>query len=371
MSDSQVQFESLSKHFGKFIAVDGIDLEITRGEFVALMGPSGCGKTTTLRMLAGLEKPTDGTIKLSGRVMNDLGPHERDTPMVWQTLALFPFLNVQKNVEFGLKMRGIESQARQSKASEWIDRLGLSEFAERNVEQLSGGQRQRVALARALVTEPDILLLDEPLSALDAHLVVRMQGELKRLQAELGITFFYVTHSQSEAFAMADRVVIMNNGKIAQVGTPRDIYRTPANRFVAEFIGRNNLLSGTMTNAASGIATLTTPLGKFSASSAQVSTEHDIPEQQDITFVIGADRIQLSKNQPDSDNKVQCTLLSEQFTGSFVTLFFEASDGTEFKVELQQRELESLDLKSSDAMWLYWASDDVHILIAEPPIKSP
>jgi len=361
VSDSQVQFENLSKHFGKFIAVDGIDLEITRGEFVALMGPSGCGKTTTLRMLAGLEKPTDGTIKLSGRVMNELGPHERDTPMVWQTLALFPFLNVQKNVEFGLKMRGIESQARQAKASEWIDRLGLSEFAERNVEQLSGGQRQRVALARALVTEPDILLLDEPLSALDAHLVVRMQGELKRLQAELGITFFYVTHSQSEAFAMADRVVIMNDGKIAQVGTPRDIYRTPANRFVAEFIGRNNLLSGNIVDTKNGIITLATSLGKFSAKSSHTVPEPEINAQQEVTFVIGADRIQLSKDEPVGNNRVHCQLLSEQFTGSFVTLFFEATDGTEFKVELQQRELETLELSSNDSMWLYWASEDVHI----------
>lgn len=363
MSDIQVQFENLSKHFGSFVAVDGIDLEITRGEFVALMGPSGCGKTTTLRMLAGLEKPSGGTIKLSGRVMNDLGPHERDTPMVWQTLALFPFLNVQKNVEFGLKMRGIESQARQSKASEWIERLGLGEFAERNVEQLSGGQRQRVALARALVTEPDILLLDEPLSALDAHLVVRMQGELKRLQAELGITFFYVTHSQSEAFAMADRVVIMNNGQIAQVGTPRDIYRTPANRFVAEFIGRNNLLAGTTANTSNNVVTLSTPLGEFDASSTQVNIQENITAHQDVTFVIGADRIKLSKDEPDSQNKVYCQLLSEQFTGSFVTLFFEASDGTEFKVELQQRELETLELNSADSMWLYWASEDVHILL--------
>ena len=365
MSEVQVQFENLSKHFGKFIAVNGIDLEIKSGEFVALMGPSGCGKTTTLRMLAGLEKPSGGTIKLSGRVMNELGPHERDTPMVWQTLALFPFLNVQKNVEFGLKMRGVESQARRSKAREWIERLGLSEFAQRNVEQLSGGQRQRVALARALVTEPDILLLDEPLSALDAHLVVRMQGELKRLQAELGITFFYVTHSQSEAFAMADRVVIMNEGKISQVGTPRDIYRTPANRFVAEFIGRNNLLSGKIVNTTDNVVTIAAPLGEFSANPGQGTLQHEVRAQQDVTFVIGADRIQLSKNEPDSNNKVYCQLLSEQFTGSFVTLFFEASDGTEFKVELQQRELETLELNSSDSMWLYWASEDVHMQIAE------
>ncbi|MEL6623775.1 MAG: ABC transporter ATP-binding protein, partial [Pseudomonadota bacterium] len=225
MADTLVSLENVTKRFDDFVAVDHLNFEIKRGEFLALMGPSGCGKTTTLRMLAGIETPTDGVIRLSGQVMNDLAPSERDTPMVWQSLALFPFLNVRKNVEFGLKMRGVAASERKRRALEWLDRMAIAEYAERDVSLLSGGQRQRVALARALVTEPQILLLDEPLSALDAHLVVRMQAELTRLQRELGITFVYVTHSQSEAFAMADRVALMNKGRIAQLGTPPEVYR--------------------------------------------------------------------------------------------------------------------------------------------------
>lgn len=359
MSESQVQFENVSKRFGRSWAVQGVDLEIERGEFVALMGPSGCGKTTTLRMLAGLEVPSSGTISLSGQVMNHLAPHERDTPMVWQSLALFPFLDVQQNVEFGLKMRGVDAENRSRRALEWIERLGLGDFADRDVTRLSGGQRQRVALARALVTEPEILLLDEPLSALDAHLVVRMQGELKRLQAELGITFVYVTHSQSEAFAMADRIVIMNEGSVAQVGPSRDIYRFPANRFVAEFVGRNNLIVGELGGDEGGGTRLSSTIGEFHASLAPTST------QAQGIFVIGADRVEISAEEPPEDvniNRVPCTFISEQFVGSFVTLFFEATDGTELKVELQQRQLDTLQLQHGDNLWLHWSAGDVHVL---------
>jgi len=242
-----VQFKNVVKRFNDFVALKKLNLDIHEGEFVALMGPSGCGKTTTLRLLAGLEKPTEGEITLAGQRMNDVKAHERETPLVWQSLALFPFMNARQNVEFGLKMRGFDAAVRKKKAIHWLERLDMAEFVERDVSQLSGGQRQRVALARALVTEPKILLLDEPLSALDAHLVIRMQGVLTKLQRELGITFVYVTHSQSEAFAMADRVVIMGDGEIMQIGSAREIYRSPKNRFVAEFVGRNNILSGTVT----------------------------------------------------------------------------------------------------------------------------
>ena len=201
----------------------GIDLEIAEGEFIALMGPSGCGKTTTLRMIAGLEEPTSGEVRLAGERVNERKPWKRDTPMVWQSLALFPHLSVRGNVEFGLKMRGLRAKERRARTLKWLEQVGIADFANRNIAQLSGGERQRVALARALVTEPQILLLDEPLSALDPHLRVRMQAEITLLQRRLGITFVYVTHNQSEAFAMASRVVIMDHGLIQQIGAPREV----------------------------------------------------------------------------------------------------------------------------------------------------
>ena len=216
MSHTLVTFKNVCKNFEKFPAVKDINFDIGKGEFLAIMGPSGCGKTTTLRMLAGLEIPSSGEIRFNNRLMNNVKPHERDTPLVWQSLALFPFLNVQENVEFGLKMRGLSPKIRNKKSLEWLEKLEVKELAKRDISTLSGGQKQRVALARSLVMEPEILLLDEPLSALDAHLVIRMQAVLTQLQKELDITFVYVTHSQSEAFAMADRVIIMNVGEVSQ-----------------------------------------------------------------------------------------------------------------------------------------------------------
>lgn len=362
MSTKLVSIEKVSKHFGDFVAVKSLDLTINEGEFIAIMGPSGCGKTTTLRMLAGLEQPTSGTIRIGGKLMNNVRPHERDTPMVWQSLALFPFLNARENVEFGLKMRNQPAALRRTKALEWLDRLGVGEFAERNVETLSGGQRQRVALARSLVTEPQILLLDEPLSALDAHLVIRMQSVLTKLQRELGITFVYVTHSQSEAFAMADRVVIMSNGEIAQAALPRDIYREPANRFVAEFVGRNNIISGKVGKISNGNIHVNAPQGQFILSAGS----GDMPSiDQTIAFVIAADLVQITQSRPKADNVVECSLISEEFIGSVVTLFLETKDGTEFKVQLQERELSTLDHHNKDTFYLSWQAESAHLLPAE------
>lgn len=358
MSDDLVVFENVQKSFADFVAVKEMNLTIRKGEFVAIMGPSGCGKTTTLRMLAGLERPTQGEIRLEGRVMNDVKPHARDTPMVWQSLALFPFLSARENVEFGLKMRGVEKAERKKRALEWLDKLGILEFANRNVDTLSGGQRQRVALARSLVMEPQILLLDEPLSALDAHLVIRMQAVLTQLQRELGITFVYVTHSQSEAFAMADRVVIMSKGEVAQIGTPKEIYRAPATRFVAEFVGRNNILSGTVTASAEGHSQIDTPSGSFSvAAPLAVGTQ--------ARFVISADLVHLSPEKPQAENTLRCRLLSEEFVGSMVTMFLESDDGHEFKVQMQERELSKFDLKGGDHVWLDWSAAHAHILDGE------
>jgi len=359
MSEPLLVFDKVVKRFGDFTAVKQMDLNIGKGEFVAIMGPSGCGKTTTLRMLAGLEQPTQGEIRLDGRVMNDVKPHERDTPMVWQSLALFPFLSVRENVEFGLKMRGFDAAARRDKALQWLDRLGMSEFVGRDIATLSGGQKQRVALARSLVTEPQILLLDEPLSALDAHLVIRMQSVLTNLQRELGITFVYVTHSQSEAFAMADRVVIMSQGEVAQVGEPKDIYREPANRFVAEFVGRNNIISGKVISVAEGKATIASQSGDFSVTAPAAC----LPKAgSKATFVISADLVKLSMTRPKTGNMVPVTLISEEFIGSVVTLFLESQDGQEFKVQVQERELSTLDLKSNETLYLSWPASSAHLL---------
>lgn len=358
MSAPLVVFDKVKKKFDDFTAVEELDFEIREGEFMAIMGPSGCGKTTTLRMLAGLEAPTSGEIRLNGQVMNDVRPHERDTPLVWQSLALFPFLTAQKNVEFGLKMRGVGKAERQERSRNWLDKMGILEFADRDISTLSGGQKQRVALARSLVMEPQVLLLDEPLSALDAHLVIRMQAVLTDLQRELGITFVYVTHSQSEAFAMADRVVIMSEGKIAQIGAPKDIYRAPANQFVAEFVGRNNILSGTVATVSNASAQITTPSGDF----AVPMNEVNLVAGQKASFVISADLVHFALAEPTSENKASCKLISEEFVGSMVTLFLEDAEGHEFKVQMQERELSSFDLKSGDYVWLSWDTQSAHVL---------
>ncbi|WP_281859403.1 ABC transporter ATP-binding protein [Litoreibacter halocynthiae] len=358
MSAPLVIFDKVQKHFGTFVAVKELDFEIREGEFLAIMGPSGCGKTTTLRMLAGLEAPSIGEIRLNGQVMNDVAPHERDTPLVWQSLALFPFLTARENVEFGLKMRGVDKAERKERALKWLDKMGILEFADRDISTLSGGQKQRVALARSLVMEPQILLLDEPLSALDAHLVIRMQAVLTDLQRELGITFVYVTHSQSEAFAMADRVVIMGKGEIAQIGAPKDIYREPANQFVAEFVGRNNILSGTVASLGKGTARIATPSGEFTVPMNEVS----LSEGQQASFVISADLVHIAMDDPKDDNTARCKLISEEFVGSMVTLFLEDAQGHEFKVQMQERELSKFDLKGGDQIWLSWDTQSAHVL---------
>jgi spermidine/putrescine transport system ATP-binding protein len=342
-----VDFSGVKKNYGTFKAVKTLDLTIGRGEFVAIMGPSGCGKTTTLRMLAGLEEPSAGTIKIDGQVMNDVPVHERDTPLVWQSLALFPFLNVVENVEFGLKMRGVDAKERHDRAMLWLDRMGLKGFETRPIDALSGGQRQRVALARSLVTEPQMLLLDEPLSALDAHLVIRMQGVLTKLQKELGITFVYVTHSQSEAFAMADRVVIMGHGEIAQIGTPQEIFRSPNNRFVAEFVGRNNILNGIVSGD-----TITIDGGDYPLPGAT-----DGPAE----IVVAPDRVEIHATAPDVA-AIPADFVSEEFAGTGIICYFEGPNGEELKAQVNETQLAAMSPAPGQKFWLSWLPDAAHIM---------
>ena len=330
MSEPQIIFENVVKRFGNTVAVEQMSFHIEKGEFLAIMGSSGCGKTTTLRMLAGLETPSEGEIRLNGKRINELKPSQRDTPLVWQSLALFPFLNVIENVEFGLKTRGIDTAQRKQRAMKWLERMEIAEFADRPVDMLSGGQRQRVALARALVTEPPVLLLDEPLSALDANLVVRMQGVLSRLQKELGITFIYVTHSQSEAFAMADRVVIMSKGVIEQIGTPQQVFREPASRFVAEFVGANNILSGSVTETNDDAVLIHSEIGSVEISAQKIKP---LKTGDSVEIVISADRLNIATNEPNQTltNSFKCKLISEEFIGAVVSLLVETDQGVELK----------------------------------------
>jgi putative spermidine/putrescine transport system ATP-binding protein len=243
MHGASVELIAISKRYGAALAVDSIALQVPAGSYCCLLGPSGCGKTTTLRMIAGHETASDGNILIGPREVGHLPPAARGTAMMFQSYALFPHLNCLDNVAFGPRMRGVDKATRQKKAREMLALVRMEGFAHRLPAQLSGGQQQRVALARALVTEPSVLLLDEPLSALDPFLRIQVRAELKRLQSELGITFIHVTHSQEEAMALSDLVVVMNGGKIEQAGTPRAVFSQPATGFVARFIGGHNVIA--------------------------------------------------------------------------------------------------------------------------------
>ena len=240
--DGTVELRNVSKHFGDVVAVDGVDLTIASGAFFSLLGPSGSGKTTVLRMVAGFESPTTGTVYLGGRDVTGRPPYERDVNTVFQDYALFPHLTIQDNVEYGLKVKGIAKEERQRLAGAALEMVRLGGFGGRRPDQLSGGQRQRVALARALVNRPRVLLLDEPLGALDLKLREEMQVELKAIQSEIGITFVLVTHDQGEALSMSTDVAVFNKGRIEQVGSPRDVYERPSTSFVAGFVGTGNLI---------------------------------------------------------------------------------------------------------------------------------
>ena len=244
-----LELRDLRKRYGRVDAVDGVSLSVSPGEFVALLGPSGCGKTTTLRMIAGFVTPSAGEIRLRGNDVTYLQPQRRNMGMVFQNYALFPHMTVEANVEFGLVSHRVPASLRTARIREVLELVGLSGEAGRYPRQLSGGQQQRVALARVLALQPDLLLFDEPLSNLDAKLRVQMRHEIRRLQRELGITALFVTHDQEEAMTIADRIAVMNRGRIEQVGTPREIYDSPASRFVADFIGLSNILEGVVARA--------------------------------------------------------------------------------------------------------------------------
>ncbi|TKT74702.1 ABC transporter ATP-binding protein [Aquamicrobium sp. LC103] len=295
---SYLQLSGISKVYGQFTALEGVDLDIGKGEFVTFLGPSGSGKTTTLMIIAGFESATSGTVEVAGKSLFGLAPHERNIGIVFQNYGLFPHKTAAQNVYFPLQMRGMKKTAGLRKAEEMLDLVGLEGFGHRYPKELSGGQQQRVALARALVFEPSLLLLDEPLGALDKNLREQMQIEIKRIQRALGVTTIFVTHDQSEAMSMSDRIVVFEKGRVQQVATPLEIYHEPETKFVAGFIGESNLIEAKVTDAEKGEAS-NAALGAIEyAPTGKTSTG------KDVTLMIRPEHIRLSRKPVDGRKNV-------------------------------------------------------------------
>ncbi len=288
---SAVTLEQISKRFGEVVAVHPMSLEIEEGSFVTLLGPSGCGKTTTLRMVAGLLDPTTGDIAIGGRRVNDLPIHKRNLGLVFQNYALFPHKTVAENVAFGLRYRNVARAEIRRRVAEALELVQLPHLGERYPRELSGGQQQRIALARAVVIEPDVLLLDEPLSALDANLREDMRVELKRIQDRIGVTTIFVTHDQAEALAMSDRIVVMSAGRVEQAGAPEEVYTTPRSEFVARFLGASNILAATATGRQGGEVAL--EVAGFGPLALPEARAEGVPGQGPARLVLRAERLQV------------------------------------------------------------------------------
>ncbi len=366
-----VSLRGVTKRFGEVDAVRGIDLDIPRGEFFTMLGPSGCGKTTTLRMIAGFEEPTEGSVVLDGEDVTGLPAFKRPTNTVFQSYALFPHLSVERNVAFGLERRGIKKDEVRRRVAEELERVGLAREAKRKPRQLSGGQQQRVALARALVNRPAVLLLDEPLGALDLKLRKQLQVELKSIQRDVGITFVYVTHDQEEALTMSDRIAVMNRGVIEQVEGPEEVYERPGTTFVAGFIGVSNLMPGEVVNTSGTRAELRLDAG------VTVSTESRGASGGERAFaVVRPEKLELRRADepvPGDRPAVEGTVESSLYLGTATQFVVRLPDQTGMTVlvpnadEAARRGLPG----AGDPVRLAWASEHIHIVRETEGAESP
>ena len=368
-SGSEVQLIGVTKRFGQTVAVDAIDAAIGSATYCCLLGPSGCGKTTTLRMIAGHEFPTSGEIAVGGNRVTYLPPARRRTAMMFQSYALFPHLNCVDNVAFSLRMRGVGKKERHAKAREMLRLVEMEALAERLPAQLSGGQQQRVALARALVTDPSVLLLDEPLSALDPFLRVRMREELRRFQRQFGITFIHVTHSQEEALAVADLVIVMNGGRIEQADTARAVFDRPASAFVARFIGGHNVLRCTVETADARGARLRGPQGIPIAASASGLAANAV-----VQVAIRSDRMHIRRvahrlravGAPGDETGAEPAFISRvaaiEYQGSNIKLRLEADGVDELTVTLPDRVFYADAVAPGDIVTVAWDDSDIHVV---------
>jgi len=362
--NGEIELVSVTKRFADTVAVDNVSLRIPQGAYCCLLGPSGCGKTTILRMIAGHETPSQGDIRIGGASVVGQPPLRRGTAMMFQAYALFPHLSVLDNVAFSLKMRGLDREARHKQAHELLSKVRLDQFADRLPAQLSGGQQQRVALARALITNPRVLLLDEPLSALDEYLRLRMRGELRRMQKQLGITFVHVTHTQLEAIAVADMLVVMDQGRIEQAASPNTIYNTPRTAYVARFIGGQNVLSGKVEGVSDGTATLrdagggrlTVPLGGAKPQ----------PGSQ-LYIAIRRDRIAVARAAGDVSNASEVNVVrgkvhSIEYQGSYAKVTIDLLQPEEFVANVPDVDFVRSPVEIGDEVLARWSVGDVRLL---------
>lgn len=360
-----IEIDHVVKSFGDFVAVDNAHFSIHEGEFFSMLGPSGCGKTTTLRMIAGFEQPTQGAIRLGGVDVSQVPPNKRDVNTVFQQYALFPNMNVFDNVAFGPRSKKLPKEVVSQRVQEILSVVHLGDFAQRRPSQLSGGQQQRVALARALVNLPKALLLDEPLGALDLKLRHAMQFELKRIQREVGITFVYVTHDQEEALTMSDRIAVMNEGRVEQIGTPTEIYDNPASVFVAGFIGQANLWQAKIEEV-NGDSALFSALGVQKLGGRRNASTRSVTAGEDVVVMVRPERVAISMQQPSGDiQSVNAAVTDLTFQGPVVRLAMEAKDETPIIAYIDPDHDLPL-LRPGDQVWASWSTDAALVLPDAP-----
>jgi spermidine/putrescine transport system ATP-binding protein len=357
-----VRLQGVTKRFGDFTAVREMDLDIPRGQFFTMLGPSGCGKTTTLRMVAGFEEPTEGKVLLDGDDVTGLPPFKRPTNTVFQSYALFPHLSVERNVAFGLERKRISKDETRRRVAEELERVGLAPEAKRKPRQLSGGQQQRVALARALVNRPAVLLLDEPLGALDLKLRKQLQVELKRIQREVGITFVYVTHDQEEALTMSDRIAVMNHGVVEQIADPETVYERPATTFVAGFIGVSNLMPGEVVSIATGRAELRLDAGP----TVRTAETGGASVGERVHAVVRPEKLQLESTATPANGRpsVEGRVESSLYLGTATQMVVLLGDGTRMTVLVPNADADARrDLPGAGHQArLSWSAENIHIV---------
>ena len=347
MQEVLLSLQHIKKDFGEGEVLSDISLDVHRGEFVTLLGASGCGKTTTLRIISGLETADEGRVLLDGRDMTDLPPEKRPVNTVFQSYALFPHMNVEKNVAYGLRLRGMDKRAIDKRVREMLELVQMSEHAGRMPSQLSGGQRQRIAIARALALEPELLLLDEPLGALDLQLRRQMQVELKRLQKQLGITFIYITHDQEEAVNMSDRIAVMRSGRFEQIGTPEEIYDAPMTRYVAQFIGRSTILTGTVTAVNGDTAVIEDENGSYPVD----ATRARLVPGEVCELCVRTERMRVSR-EPVPGFSLPCTVKEARYAGGSVLTYVTMAGGAEAVATGEERMADAA--QPGDTVYLCW-----------------